>query len=425
MVSGHRWSFWLCAVFLLVGCSSNPSVSLMPTPVVYTELGIGPLDAIPPGKRWAPRMVYYATTRDRNPGWQRIEYGNREGDTVRLGVALIGFGTEDLKWDELRELSSVADRADSNIPLSIAGIVETGRWQIGTEPGPDGLNVPLDMLNDSIDKANDKQLLIYVHGAKVDFYSATAFAAEMDHFMRRDMTAMAFAWPTHQNILAYGAGIDLARGYRSAESLADLLDVLARHSNAGKIHIVSWSAGGRVVTRALTRLSERYPDLSSDDLARRLRIGTVYYAASDIPRAEFIKELDTLDRLADRIIVTVTDNDGALKSARRFMGGGYRLGDRRGNLSAGQLEQLMKAESLEVIDVSMGARERGFDISGHLYWLDHPWASNDLLLAIRSDLAPQERGLVQSDLPFLWFIPPDYPQRLRRSMLRPDLKMRE
>lgn len=290
----HLWFFWLSVLFLAVGCSSNPAVSLMPTPVVYTELGIGPLDAIPP--------------------------------------ANVG---------------------------------------------------------------------------------------------RRDMTAMVFAWPTHQNILAYGAGIDLARGYRSAESLADLLDLLARHSDAGKIHIVSWSAGGRVVTRARTRLSERYPDLSSDDLARRLRIGTVYYAASDIPRAEFIKELDTLDRLADRIIVTVTDNDGALKSARRFMGGGYRLGDRRGNLSAGQFEQLMKAESLEVIDVSMGARERGFDISGHLYWLDHPWASNDLLLAIRSDLAPQESGLVQSDLPFFWFIPPDYPQRLRRSMLRPDLKMRE
>lgn len=421
----YLWFFWLSVLFLAVGCSSNPAVSLMPTPVLYTELGIGPLDAIPPGKRWAPRMVYYATTRDRNPGWQRIEYGNREGDTVRLGVALIGFGTEDLKWEELRELSSIADRADGNIPLSIAGIVETGRWQIGKKPGPDALNVPLEMINDSIERANDKHLLIYVHGANVDFYSATAFAAEMDHFMRRDMTAMAFAWPTHQNILAYGTGIDLARGYRSAESLAELLDLLARQSNATKIHIVSWSAGGRVVTRALKRLSDQYPELSSDDLASRLRIGTVYYAASDVPREEFIKELVTLERICERIVVTVTDNDGALKSARRFMGDGYRLGDRRGNLSAEQFAQLMKAESLEVIDVSMGARERGFDISGHLYWLDHPWASNDLLLAIRSDLAPQERGLVQSELPFLWFIPPDYPQRLRRSMLRPDLKMRD
>src|SRR6056297_3851340 len=120
------WFSLLLTLFLMTGCGTSPNVSLMPTPVVYTELGIGPLDAVPPGKCWAPRMVYYATTRERNPGWQRIEYGNREGDTVRLGVALIGFGTEDLKWEELRELSSVADRADSNIPLSIAGIVETG-----------------------------------------------------------------------------------------------------------------------------------------------------------------------------------------------------------------------------------------------------------------------------------------------------------
>ncbi|MGM0659284.1 MAG: alpha/beta hydrolase [Pseudomonadota bacterium] len=420
----HAWLYLLVVPLLVAGCGTSPNVSLMPTPVVYTELGIGPLDAVPPGERWAPRMVYYATTRERSQGWQRIEYDNRKGEMVRLGAALIGFGTEDLEWEDLRELSSVADRANDEIPLSIAGIVETGRWRIGETPDPEALSVFFSMLNNSIDRASDDELLIYVHGAKVDFYNATAFAAEMDHFMRRDMTAMAFAWPSRQNIVAYGTGMDVARAYRSAESLTDLLEMLARHSDAEKINIVSWSAGGRLVTRALKTLSERHPELSSAEWTRRFRIGTVYYAASDVPRAEFLDELDALERVSDRIIVTVTDNDGALKLARRFMGGGYRLGDRRGELSPGQFEQLMEAESLEVIDVSMGAQERGFDISGHRYWLDHPWASNDVLLAVRSDLRPEERGLVQSELPFLWFIPPDYPQRLRQSMLRPDLEMR-
>jgi len=421
-----RACLYLLVVPLLVaGCGTSPNVSLMPTPVVYTELGIGPLDAVPPGERWAPRMVYYATTRERSQGWQRIEYDNRKGEMVRLGAALIGFGTEDLEWEDLRELSSVADRAEDEIPLSIAGIVETGRWRIGETPDPEALSVFFSMLNNSIDRASDDELLIYVHGAKVDFYNATAFAAEMDHFMRRDMTAMAFAWPSRQNIVAYGTGRDVARAYRSAESLTDLLEMLARHSDAKKINIVSWSAGGRLVTRALKTLSERHPELSSAEWTRRFRIGTVYYAASDVPRAEFLDHLDALERVSDRLIVTVTDNDGALKLARRFMGGGYRLGDRRGELSPEQLQQLMEADSLEVIDVSMGAQERGFDISGHRYWLDHPWASNDVLLAVRSDLRPEDRGLVQSNLPFLWFIPPDYPQRLRQSMLRPDLEMRE
>lgn len=415
----------LVILLLPAGCGSSATVSLMPTPVVYTELGIGPLDAVPVGERWAPRMVYYATTRARNPGWQRIEYGNGEGDTVRLGTALIGFGTEDLEWEDLRQLSAAADRAENEIPLNIAGIVETGRWRMGNPPNPDTLSVPLSMLNDSIAKANDKDLLIYVHGAKVDFYNATAFAAEMDHFMRRDMTAMAFAWPSHQNILAYGTGVDVGRAYRSAESLADLLELLAGHSDARRIHIVSWSAGGRVVTRAFKALAERHPDLSRAEWSNRFRIGTVYYAASDVPRAEFMQHLDALQRISERIIVTVTDNDGALKKARQFMGGGYRLGDRQGGLSPGQLEKLMESDSLEVVDVSMGAQERGFDITGHRYWLDHPWASNDVLLAVRSDLGPEDRGLVQSRLPFLWFMPPDYPQRLRRSMLRPDLEMRQ
>ncbi|MGM0659278.1 MAG: hypothetical protein ACQET0_11955 [Pseudomonadota bacterium] len=126
---------WLARAAVLVilllpaGCGTSANVSLMPTPVVYTELGIGPLDAVPVGERWAPRMIYYATTRARNPGWQRIEYGNGEGDMVRLGTALIGFGTEDLEWEDLRQLSAAADRSENEIPLSIAGIVETGRWR--------------------------------------------------------------------------------------------------------------------------------------------------------------------------------------------------------------------------------------------------------------------------------------------------------
>ena len=68
--------------------------------------------------------------------------------------------------------------------------------------------------------ARDKDILVYVHGAKVNFYNACAFAAQLDHFMGRDMTSMAFAWPTRQNILAYGTGADLKRAYRAARALA-------------------------------------------------------------------------------------------------------------------------------------------------------------------------------------------------------------
>jgi hypothetical protein len=83
------------------------------------------------------------------------------------------------------------------------------------------------------------------------------------------------------------------------------------------------------------------------------------------------------------------------------------------------------ADRLEVVDVSRDWEGRGFDITGHRYWFDHPWASTDLVLAVRTDLGPRERGLAETDFRLLWSIPPDYPQRLRESLTREDLEVRD
>ncbi|MCG6898171.1 MAG: hypothetical protein LJE60_13860 [Thiocapsa sp.] len=82
----------------------------MPTPVLFSELGVGPLDHIPENQRWNPRRVYYATTRARDDDLQRMNYGNRESDVVSIRMSLIGFGGPDISWSELSEYSRQADR---------------------------------------------------------------------------------------------------------------------------------------------------------------------------------------------------------------------------------------------------------------------------------------------------------------------------
>jgi hypothetical protein len=94
------------------------------------------------------------------------------------------------------------------------------------------------------------------------------------------------------------------------------------------------------------------------------------------------------------------------------MGGGARIGTVTSGVSARKDAVLRAADRLEVIDVSRGASTRGFDISGHRYWYNHPWASSDLILAIRTDLDAEERALQKGKHPVLWSIPGDYPQRL-------------
>ena len=412
---------------LLSACASPRVEPLMPTPVVFTEFDVGPLDHIPDEQRWKPRRVYYATTRQREDDLQRIDYGNAEADVVSVGMSLIGFGGPEITWSDLNAYSSLSQRP-REVDLSIAGLVEAGHFVPGQEAGIRDIGGAaawlMADLNASIDAARDKDLLIYVHGAKVNFYNANAFAAQLDHFMGRDMTSLAFSWPTRQNIVAYGTGSDVRRAYRAAPALTELLEILARDSRARRIHIVCWSAGGRVVNEALSLLHQRHAD-SPGDLRERLRIGTVYFAAADVPGDEFLESLPALNELANRIVVTVSSNDGALKMASTFMGGATRIGQRGGEqLSDEDMQTVLAADRLEVIDVSRGWEGRGFDITGHRYWIDHPWASSDVILAVRSDLGPDERALQPTDVGILWAIPPDYPERLREALTQPDLQIR-
>jgi esterase/lipase superfamily enzyme len=399
----------------------------MPTPVLFSELGFSPLDHVPEDQHWTPRRVYYATTRVREKNLQRIDYSNKEAPETSLGMALIGFGTPQLSWSDLIEYSKTDER-DDVVDLAIAGLVEVGSYTASTTttPADDDSGALAWLINDmnaSIRASRDEDLLIYVHGAKVNFYNANAFAAQLDHFMGRDMTSMAFSWPTRQNIVAYGGGGDVRRAYRAAPALTSLIEELAARTVARRIHIVCWSAGGRVVTAALKELYDRHSD-SAGDLRERFRLGTVYYAAADVPAEEFLEALPALDAVSTRVVVTVSSHDDALNMAQKFMGGGTRIGLRNPDLSQEEMDVLHAAEGLEVIDVSRDWEGRGFDITGHRYWFDHPWASTDVVLSVRSDFPPAERGLAPTDLELLWAIPPDYPERLRQSLTRETIQLR-
>jgi esterase/lipase superfamily enzyme len=410
----------------MTGCSGPSVQPLMPTPLLFSEMDVSPLDHIPEAQRWNPRRVYYATTRARDDDLMRIDYGNAESDVVSVGMTLIGFGGPNISWSKLSDYSRRADRPEV-VDLSIAGLIEAGHFSTDEQGNvrDDGGAAAWLMadLNASIESARDRDLLIYVHGAKVNFYNANAFAAQLDHFMGRDMTSMAFSWPTRQNILAYGSGSDVRRAYTAAPALTALLELLARDSVARRIHIICWSAGGRVVNSALSQLHARHAG-DGQDLAERFRLGTVYFAAADVPGDEFLDALPALNDLARRIVITVSSEDSALQMARTFMGGGARIGQRNTELSSEQMDVVMAADRLEVVDVSRDWEGRGFDITGHRYWYDHPWASTDMILAVRSDLGPAERALTETELDLLWSIPADYPERLRMNLTREDLEIR-
>ncbi|MFG0283371.1 MAG: alpha/beta hydrolase, partial [Phycisphaerales bacterium JB039] len=247
----------------------------------------------------------------------------------------------------------------------------------------------------------------------VNFYNACVFAAELDHFTGRDMVAIAYAWPTHQDILPYLFGEDVDRAYESAHQFAALLRMLAERTTAERINIICWSAGGRVVSLALDEL-DRYERSHGFDPAS-LRLGAAIFAAPDVPAHRFLERLPGIHDVVERIIITASDNDVALEKAAEFMGGDMRMGLIDDSLDPDALADLDRFDHIELVDVSYDKDQRGFDIDGHRYWFRHPWVASDVVLVTRTRLPADQRGLERSHIDRVWFLPADYPDRVRTA----------
>lgn len=389
----------------------------MVTPLIYHQGGIDPLAHVDPSHRTTSQQVFYATNRARVTGSfdDPRAYGNTPTATLQLGMARIQFG-EDLSWGDLHEATRSTER-DGQITLRLTDVWEHGSVvfkDLEHDPiATDGSDRFFAAVNAQLAVATDPEIMVYVHGAKVNFYDACMYAAELNHFAGRDMVALAFAWPTHQDIFRYLSGEDVERGRASARTFDSLLRVLAKRTDARRINIVCWSAGGRVVSRALEDLSHWEDRLQEDPSASRL--GTVLFAAPDVSVHDFVESLPEIDRVAERVIITSSDDDVALKKASQFMGGGQRIGTIAESMPEQEREALMRSSDVELLDVSGGKGKRGFDITGHRYWFRHPWVASDLVLAIRTRLSASQRGLAPTSIENVWYFPADYPQRVRAA----------
>ncbi len=406
----------LGTALFFAGCGV-PQGTLMVTPLIYREDGIDPFAHVDSAHRTPAQLVFYATNRSRasGPFDDPRAYGNTPSSTLQLGMARVRFG-DDLTWEDLSEASRASDRK-LKVAMRLTDVWEHASISLTDAdflPSPtDGSERFLSAVNAQLALAKDPEIIIYVHGAKVNFYNACIYAAELNHFAGRDMVPLAFAWPTHQDIFRYLSGEDIERGKASVGTFVSLIRILAQHTSARRINIVCWSAGGRVVSRALEKL-EIWDELH--DLApTESRLGTVVFAAPDVPVHDFVQRLPKIDQVAERVIVIASDDDIALEKASTLMGGGLRMGTAVGQMPDEEREAIERDMRIELLDVSQGKDVRGFDIAGHRYWFSHDWISSDLVLAVRPRLPASKRGLAPSSIKNVWYFPVDYPQRVRAA----------
>jgi esterase/lipase superfamily enzyme len=416
----------------LAACAAPTQLEMMPTPALYQDNMVDPFAHLPLSKQSTSMEVFYATGRNAidNGSSSATTYGNTVDSQVHFGRALVSFGEGQLQWDELHRASLSADRSqqiavhlDSVAPMSsIAKTIvpadpDTSKYSAPPEYHP-GLQSFFDAINAQLAQTNTQELLIYVHGTKVDFLNAVTLTAEIDHFTAREFVSLAYDWPSHQNILDYVIGVDKERAINASYQLKNTLILLAEHTNARKINLLCYSAGGRVTSRALHELRQENPKLDIEVLKARYRIGTVVFAAADVEVDRFLERLPDIASLSDQTLITISDADNVLENARKVMGGA----DRVGSMAAEDLEKsFISSHSLRnvaIVDVSLTKDIRGFDIEGHHYWYRHPWMSSDILFLLLTDQSPERRGLSPSKDTGIWYFSPEYPAAIRQAAQR-------
>jgi len=238
-------------------------------------------------------------------------------------------------------------------------------------------------------------------------------AAELWHFLGYRGAFIAYSWPSTPSVFAYLS--DMEAAVIMARKLRLFFIYLAEETQVEKIHIIGFSAGSRLVVRALGQLALLKAHATDEQTRKEVRIGNVIIIGGDISRAEFGTALaDDLLRIAERTTIYVSSADRALVWARRL----FRR-DRLGQMVAEDLPPrtanfLQANPSLQFVDVTDAAGSTSGN--GHSYFRNSPWVSSDLLVLLAGNLSAAERGLEKEANQFVYTFPPDYIQRLRKVL---------
>ncbi len=425
----------LTVMMLLSACASAPvdQIDLMPAPDVYGDGLLNPLPDTSPFDRIPYDGILFAT--DRSPATEEDPeqyYRNDRGRVVRLGLAEIQFGKKEFTWEFARHMSMLKSRSEE-YPVKISNVDEWGimgstipYWFDMSlisedERPPDATERFADAINAQLAVSRKKHVYIYVHGYKVVYENPVLVSAELWHFLGYDGAFIAYAWPSTPSKFAYIKDSDTAAGY--ARNLRLLLEFVAENTDAEEIHVIGYSNGTRLVTRALEQLALIHQDETADEIWQQLRLRNVILVGSDLDRGVFGSYMsDGLLNVSKHVSIYMSRHDKAL-GVSQFLTRRQRLGQLWGG-KGGEIHPLARQALIDYRDqlsfINVSDAEGSGTGNGHGYFRSSPWASSDVLMTMYYGLTPEQRGLVeQEDLPIYTF-PSDYISRLWSAIEKVD-----
>lgn len=420
------WLISILAVMLPAGCAVEGGrvINLMPAPDALADPAIDPfVDNFNTGDDPPYHQLLFATDRAPVENDGQLSYGNERGGVLRLGSAKISLGDGNIDWEEARRISLLKNRP-GKYPLKVASVSEFGILDstihefLAAEARAGYADYAeasfTEAINTKLERSALKDIVIYVHGYKVVFENPLLVMAELWHFLGYEGVGIAYSWPATPKRTAYFADAESADV--ASLNFRHFLEYLARDTQTRRIHIIGYSAGTRMVARALQDLAL----IANDDVsaANRYKLGTVILTGSDIDRQRFGGYLsDGILNLMDEMLIYTSATDKALAMSKWTLGKRDRLGQAFSDLDPNSpiTSYLQNTPKLTVVNVT--DTEGAQDSNGHGYFRSSPWTSSDILSRLRWDLTPSERGLTQNTETGIWRFPEDYVERLRAAIM--------
>jgi esterase/lipase superfamily enzyme len=391
----------------------------MSTPLIYRDSRPESFLTLPDDVSPPVFDVYYAT--DREPAemgpFHPAFYGNERSSSLSLGIANVRLGAEEMNWPEIRTASLMGKRPKA-LPLNIERIETLHKIGTAVETLEATLHKGIltddpfiARINHRLANSDTKSIFIFVPGFRVDFTYPVLVATELWYYMGCPGAFIAYSWPSKQRLRDYFSDIETAAF--TAQHFRMLLLYLADRTEAENIHILSYSAGARIVSQGLHELRLMAYGIEVAQLKKTLKIGQVIFTAPDIDLMLFAARYrDGFDDIAEKITIYTNANDNALNWALRFFGW-PRLG------APGELgltpEEIRSLEDLgKTVIIDVAEAENIASGNGHGYFIKSPWVSSDILLTLRYGMEALERGLLKPKEVAVWSFHSKYPSTIRQ-----------
>ncbi len=184
--------------------------------------------------------------------------------------------------------------------------------------------IPLDEknFNRALHQKTQNETFLYVHGFSTTFEEGAKEAAQIAYDLQLPGEPLLYSWPSHGNISMgdYKVDQDTVNQPEVISHLKNFIRQVLKESGRGKVHLVGFSMGTYLLTRALNELAAEGQNFS--------KVGAVILISADIDAEDFknlyYPALKTA--LDDKLVLYVSSRDKALQLSQSFHHDRPRLG---------------------------------------------------------------------------------------------------